>query len=61
MWKLNYVSNQKINQIGSIAIMDQKNDLCFITMGNMIGGENTNQYLSFEPNIVELPHVLSKI
>ena len=43
MWKSNCVSNEKIDEIGSIAKSDSKNVLGSITMSNMIDGETTNQ------------------
>ena len=61
MWKLNCTSYERIKSIGSITIMDQKIKLCFITMGNMIDDENTDPYLSFDPNIIKIAHEFSKI
>ena len=61
MWKLNWISNQEINQIGSMTIMAQKNNLCFITMGNMTVDENINPHLSFDVNIIQFVHQMLKI
>ena len=61
MWKSKCISNQKANQIGNTAKIDSNNALGSTSRRNMIAGETTNQYFSFDFNIIDLAHEFAKL